>query len=315
MRRRRALTPGPALVAAVLLAGPLRAQAPGAGRPRVAHVGRVTVVAAPAQMTLALSLAEAADQPMEFPGLGRVDPQPLTLIVVQGDSAWRAMSRGQAPPWGAAVTLEGPRSILLRADAGDWRRVLRHELAHLALHQESRTPVPRWFDEGYASWAAGEWDRLDALTLSGVVLRGEVPTLSALDGRLHDRVGDPGAAYALSMAAVIDLATRNRSGTLASLLGLLREGVPFDQAVQRTTGLAPDRFEDAWRLGVRKRYGVYTWLLAGGAWLVVPLVLFLLVRRRRRLDAPRRAQLDVGWVVPEAPEDAEGDELDHDPQR
>ncbi|MFP5355115.1 MAG: hypothetical protein ACLGIK_08170, partial [Gemmatimonadota bacterium] len=45
------------------------------------------------------------------------------------------------------------------SDAGDPIRVLRHELAHLALHEYLGDLPTRWFDEGYASYAAGEWDR------------------------------------------------------------------------------------------------------------------------------------------------------------
>jgi hypothetical protein len=287
----------------------LPAQAP--DPPQLAHVGLVTVVARRAEMPLALSLAEGAGAPADFPGLGRISPQPLTLIVVRGDSAWRVMSRGLAPPWGAAITLEGPRIVVLRADAGNWSQVLRHELAHLALHQVVHLPVPRWFDEGYASWAAGEWSRMDALTISGAVLRGHVTTLSALDGRLHDAGADPAVAYALAMSATVDLGRRNHGGTLGPLFGLLASGVDFDEAVLRTTGLSVTRFEEKWATDVRRRYGLFTWMLAGGGWTLVAVVVLVLARRRREEDAPRRAQLDEGWIIAE---DAEGDELDPPPQ-
>ena len=40
---------------------------------------------------------------------------------------------------------------------------MRHEVAHLALHEYLGDQPPRWFDEGYASYAAREWNREDAL--------------------------------------------------------------------------------------------------------------------------------------------------------
>jgi len=52
------------------------------------------------------------------------------------------------PGWGAALAFPESRTIVLRADAGDLERTLRHELAHLALHRQIRVRVPLWFDEG-----------------------------------------------------------------------------------------------------------------------------------------------------------------------
>ena len=63
------------------------------------------------------------------------------------------------------------------SDAGDPREVLRHELAHLALHEYLGDLPPRWFDEGYASYAAREWSREDALSANvALAIRG-TPTL------------------------------------------------------------------------------------------------------------------------------------------
>ena len=59
------------------------------------------------------------------------------------------------------------------SDAGDPREVLRHEVAHLALHEFLGEAPPRWFDEGYASFAAREWTREDALATNlALAIRG-----------------------------------------------------------------------------------------------------------------------------------------------
>ena len=41
--------------------------------------------------------------------------------------------------------------------------------------------APRWFDEGYASYAAGEWNRDDVLASSVVLALRGVPHFAALD--------------------------------------------------------------------------------------------------------------------------------------
>jgi len=46
------------------------------------QVGQVTAVAWPDQIGLAVELAEQAGRPTEWPGLGRLAPGPLRLVVV-----------------------------------------------------------------------------------------------------------------------------------------------------------------------------------------------------------------------------------------
>jgi hypothetical protein len=265
-------------------------------------------VAWPAQVAVAGDLARMADRPAEYPGLGRRDAGPIRLIVVPDGRTLDSLTAGRAPAWGAAIALPGERTILLRADQGDLTRTLRHELAHLVLHQAVPVRVPLWFDEGYAAWAAGEWERFGGLELNLAVVRGDVPSLTDLDGALRGSASTADAAYALAASAVTELARRNPSGTLSPLLARLGRGEDFDAAVLATTGLTIGRFDEAWRRTVRQRYTLGQWLVAGGGWAVVAILVIWLVHRRRRIDRARRAALDVGWVVGSETED--GPELD-----
>lgn len=273
------------------------------------QVGQVTAVAWPGELPLALALAEAADRPMTWPGIGLRDPGPIRLVVVADQARMREMSGGRAPAWGAGVALPGSRTIIIRADSRDPEQTLRHELAHLALRRAIRSRTPLWFDEGYAAFASGEWDRLDRLALNLAVVRGAVPDLGELDGALRGRAPSAEASYALAMSVILELARRNPTGTLEPLIALLADGIPFDDAVQRTTGLNPGQFAVAWRDGVRRRYGIITWLAAGGLWAVVALAVLGAAWLRRRADRPRRRALDEGWVVTEDPPPPELDRM------
>jgi hypothetical protein len=274
-------------------------------------VGQVTAVAWPAQLSIARELAQIAGRPAEWPGLGTVEPGPIRLIVVPNARVLDSLTAGRAPSWGAAVALPQSHTILLRADIGDLRQTLRHELAHLALHRMVQGRVPLWFDEGYAGWAAGEWSRFGSLELNLAVVRGGVPDLRDLDGSLRGVSSTADAAYGLAVSAVVELANRNPTGTLDPLLAALRSGVDFDEAVLRTTGLTAGRFGEEWQRAVKRRYSFGVWLVAGGGWVIVALVMVGLVQVRRRRDRPRRAALDIGWEV--EPEDTEGSELDRTP--
>jgi peptidase MA superfamily protein len=280
-------------------------------KPRAVQVGQVTAVAWPDQMSLAVDLARRAAQPTDWPGLGRRDPGRLQLILVPDGRRLDSLSSGRAPSWGAAVALPDARTILLRADGDNLYGTLRHELAHLALHQAVSVRVPLWFDEGYAAWAAGEWERLGALELNLAVVRGAVPDLRGLDGALRGSATTADAAYALAASAVTELSRRNPSGTLTPLLHQLMAGADFEASVHATTGLTLAQFEGEWRRALRQRYSVANWLLAGGGWGVLALLLWALVRRRRRADSVRRAALDQGWEIP--PESAAANELDRTP--
>jgi uncharacterized protein YjeT (DUF2065 family) len=268
----------------------------------------VTVVAWPPQRSLAVELARVADRTTEWPGLGRRDPKPLRLNVAPDQRLLDSLTGGRAPAWGVAVAVPDARTILLRADQPDLVRTLRHELAHLALHDAVQVRVPLWFDEGYATWAAGEWERYGGLELNVAVVRGAVPSLTELDGALRGSGAAASDAYALAATAVVELARRNPAGTLAPLLQRLEAGDDFAAAVLATTGLPLDRFEQEWQRAVRRRYNLGQWLMAGGGWAVVGLLVLWLVRRRRRLDRVRRAALDEGWDID--PEAQEGAELD-----
>ncbi len=278
------------------------------GGPTAVRLGQVTVVTWPGQRNLGIDLARRAGRPTEWPGLGRRPPGPLQLIVVPDGRQLDSLSTGRAPAWGAGIALPGARTILLRADRGDLYGTLRHELAHLALHQAVKGRVPLWFDEGYASWAAGEWDRLGVLDLNLAVVRGAVPDLRSLDGALRGSATTADAAYALAVSAVTELARRNPSGSLTPLLQRLEAGEDFDAAVLATTGLTRSQFDTEWRRTIRRRYSLATWLLAGGGWGVLAFSMWALVQLRRRADLPRRAALDEGWEI--APETTGAPELD-----
>ncbi len=261
-------------------------------------------MARPADLTLAIALAEEADRPRAWYGLERLAPGPIRLVVVRGAAAFDTLARGRLPPWGAGFALPAARTIVIRADAGDPRRTLRHELAHLALHASIPGRVPLWFAEGYAAVAAGEIDRLAALELNFTVARGSVPSFDELDRALRGIAPAAGTAYALAASAVLFLARRHPSHRIEPLLDRLRKGDSFGAAVLVTTGYPLGRFEAAWQRDVRRRFGWMVWLAAGGFWAVIAVLVIVAARLRRRRDLPRRRALDRGWVVAEEPSES-----------
>jgi hypothetical protein len=266
------------------------------------QVGRVQVLAPIGKMTLGIALGERADHAIMWPGLGRREPEPFRLVVAPDENALRRLSRGRVPGWGVGLAFPAARTIVVRADAPDPYGALRHELAHLALHDAVRVRVPLWFDEGYAVIAAGEFGRMDALQLNLALIRGAVGDLRTLDAALRQSEAEAATAYALAGSTLMHLARLNPTGTLDPLLKKLAAGASFDTAVVTTTGLTLAGFERSWQKDLRRRFGWLVWLSAGGGWLILALLVLAAARWRRRRDLPRRRALDEGWVIPVEPE-------------
>jgi len=161
--------------------------------------------------------------------------------------------------------------------------------------------LPLWFQEGYAALAAGEWSDLDALQLNWRVAQGALPNLDELDQALRGDRTDAGTAYALAMTAVTLLQRWGGGGPdgLDRLIQNLASERGFDAAIRVTYRLTESEFETRWQKDVASRYGWVAWASAVGLfWAVTALLMIWLVWLRRRRDAPRRAALDQGWVVP-----------------
>jgi hypothetical protein len=277
------------------------------------QLGQIIVLAPAAELALARGLAATAARPTEWYGIGAQPVGPLRLIVVKGDERVAAVLRERAPSWGAGFAFPGARTIVIRADAGDPYRTLRHELAHLVLHDAIRVRVPLWFDEGYAALAAGELDRLEVLRLDLAVASGRVPGFFELDRGLRAGESTAQSSYALAASAVALLARRHPDHSLVPLMRRLRQGEDFDSAVLATTGSPLGRFELEWQKEVRRRFGIVGWLMAGGLWAVLAALLVVAVWLRRRRDRPRRRALDEGWVVESEPENPPLEEAGPEP--
>ena len=245
------------------------------------------------------SLLDAAARRDTFPWLPR--PRARVVIAVAPDERrFREWIGPAAPEWGAAIAIPELRTIIMQgrtagSDAGDPRMVLRHELAHLALDEALGDLPPRWFHEGYASVAAGEWGRQEVLATSIALLVSGMPSLDSLNASFEAGSSRADAAYALAHRAVVELAALDRERGLTLFFTYWRETHSLEISIRRAFGLTQAQFEERWRQRTRRQYGalaIAADLSLAAALLmtiVVPLYLARRRRDRRRLEFMRAA--------------------------
>jgi hypothetical protein len=310
--RSQLATPTPAplrvLLAAALVTAFALTPVPSSARAQVVSIptagirldgGRFTVVADRQDVRLATALLAAAQRRDTFPGLPR--PQARVLIAVAPDAErFRAWVGPFAPEWGAAIAFPDEQRLVMQggragSDAGDPLIVLRHELAHLALHEVMGPLPPRWFDEGYASVAAGEFTREQAFETSlGMVWR-TLPSLDALERGFRGGGMEASWSYAMAHRIVSELDQLGGPMGLTNLFTYWKDSGSFEKAVRGAYGMTGDAFEKHWQQQTRRRYGALALVTnvsaAVGLFAIVLVPLFISRRRRdrRKLEAMRTA--------------------------
>jgi len=258
--------------------------------------GRFTFVAYPSDALLAKSLLAAAAARDTFPGLPR--PTQRVIVAIAPDKRrFREWIGPSAPEWGAAVAFPESHRIVMQgrdagSDAGDPVEVLRHELAHLALHEALGDLPPRWFDEGYASFAADEVARDAVLGANLALLFRGMPALDSLDAGFAGGSLRAQGTYALAYRAVAELAAQDPDRGLTLFFRYWKESGRFESAIRTAYGLTQTEFEEVWRARTRRRYGGLA--LVADMSIAAAITLFLLMPFyviRKRRDRLRMAAL------------------------
>ncbi|MBI4545726.1 MAG: hypothetical protein HY703_11060 [Gemmatimonadetes bacterium] len=273
-----------------------------------------------------LALALAAPPLPALPRRVLNGAEPVRIFLAPDAPRFDSLTGGRVPEWGAGVAAPEQSVIVLpayasdRAAAHELGGVLRHELAHIALHRYLEAArIPRWFDEGYARWAAGEWDFEAAWMLRLAFALNRAPPLDSLELAWPGAEMEARVAYLLAASAVGFLTEQSGERGLRLLLERWRRAGALEPALRRTYGLTLSQFEEDWRKAVRKRYGWPVFLTHSLVfWLFAAVLLLVLYAVRRRRDRTRLAGLRASeppdspayWLEPPPPDSEPPPELD-----
>lgn len=254
----------------------------------------------PGHRGLARRLAELTAAAPALPALppGAL-AEPIHIWLPPDEARFDSLAGGDAPEWGAGIAIPSRSIVILPAYATDrvtpaqLPRVLRHELAHIGLHRSMHPlRIPRWFDEGFSRWAAGELDPEATWRLRLAFALGGAPPLDSLTLDWPRASVDAEMAYLLSASAIQYLVSEGGVRGLRLLLERWRELESLDAAMRGTYGVTLGQFEEDWRGHVKRRYG---WAAALGHatifWALAAILLIVLYLRRRRRDREKMAAL------------------------
>ncbi|KAA0252189.1 MAG: hypothetical protein EDX89_19485 [Acidobacteria bacterium] len=275
--------PGAGLLGAALLL------AAGSG---IAAPPEVVVVAPP-------SLAGVAQEVRDLDPAGFLPAMDL-LGLTDGGAAIRVVVAEEAstaargvPGWVSGFALPSEATVVLfpsrtiRYPDDGLAELLRHEVAHVLLHRKSGgRPVPRWFSEGFAVVASREVTLEDRTRVAAVSLLGSTVSVAGLDRLFRGEEAEVHRAYALSTAFFRHLLEEHGGAFPARVLDRVREGVPFESALERALG-APLPFVEHAFWNRQRSWDRWLVLLTSTAvlWTGVTLLGVVAAARRRRRDA------------------------------
>lgn len=300
--------------------GLLASGGPGAVRAedRPAEAAVRLEVEAPPELEAFAALAARVDpasfQPtLDLLGLESAGAPIRVLLAAEGSEQAR-----DVPPWISGYAFGAAGLVVLlpertpRYPVGGFEELLRHEVAHvLVARAAAGRSVPRWLDEGIATFAGRAWGLTDDGLFTFELLTNSATPLAELPALFSGEASDVRRAYAISAAFTRDLIARRGAPFVARALAEVGRGTPFSDAFRlaaagRSLG---DEEVDFWR---RQRSGE-RWLPAVtstvAVWMGITLLAIRAARSRRRKNAEKLAR----WAEEEraaVAEDRPADDVD-----
>lgn len=221
-------------------------------------------------------------------------PDSIDIVTIETQQQFDSLAGGRIPEWGAGAAIPDRGLILLRQSMlntypGSTANLVQHELAHIALHHRvGGKRIPRFIDEGFASWFAGEWTFANVTTIAAAQLTHSLLPLRKIDEVNDFRLAKANLAYSQSYLVVFFIFQKFGELAFVDLLDALAKGMNTEDAFRSGLGVPLWSFEVEYRSFLSEKYTLLNILSdAMGLWVVLALVVIVgyIVLRRRRKDA------------------------------
>jgi hypothetical protein len=172
--------------------------------------------------------------------VGLAEPGPPIRVVLAREGSDLARN---VPQWIAGYALGDLNVVVLlpgRQPAypeSSMAELLDHEVAHVLIARAAGgRALPRFWNEGLAMAAAGDWSFEDRTRIALASLRGRDLAVEDLDRLFAGGPGEVAGAYALSFAFVEEVLSRWGPGAPAAVLAGVASGLTFEEAFRQATG-------------------------------------------------------------------------------
>ena len=183
---------------------------------------------------------------------------PVTVYVYATQKDLLSALRPAAQEWTGGVAFSEEGLVLITVPPTEsglayGRRVVPHELTHVVIHHATENPygdLPRWLDEGLATYAEGDPEAAFERTLRDAIRENTLISVRSLSANFPT---DPNAArlsYAQSQSLVAYIVRHYGRDQLKDLLAAFREGATNDEALLSALGVDSDGLEAAWRTAI-----------------------------------------------------------------
>ena len=236
------------------------------------------------------------DESSVFFGMDASGPYDIVIAASREQFVELQPTSRPAPEWAGALTYPGLGLVLImtpgamEASGTRYWSLLRHEMAHLVLGEAEstyHTRLPRWFQEGLATYVAGEMTLPRLFHLGWAQVTGTAPPFQELEFSFPEQPALAEAAYARSYLFIRYLTSEFGDDAISRLLESSLELGGLRAGVQETFGLSLAQLLQQFDRYARFRA---TWLPAisstASVWGFIT-ILFLISTYRKRVASSR----------------------------
>lgn len=219
-------------------------------------------------------------------------PPEITLVLIQTQEQYDSVAGGEMPEWGAAAAIPRRNLIVIRAPLmdnypGNRENLLQHELAHIALQHRVRfNRLPRFVEEGFAAWFAGEWGLNNLYAVAGAQFTNSLLPLRQIDDVNSFKHPEARLAYSQSYLVVHFIFERFGEVGWLEYLDYVAQGASFEECWRSAFHLAFWEFEVEYKKFLSDNYSI-TAILSNmtGLWIILAIVViagFIMIKRRKQ---------------------------------
>lgn len=186
---------------------------------------------------------------------GATVERPVRVFVYGDLDQFRSASYRGGLEWVGGTYYARENVVLIYAPATQQgaeiaRRALPHELTHAVVDQATDNPfgpIPQWLGEGLASRGEPRMSQDQADALARATAANKLLPLRAISGAFPVDSGEALLAYAESYSVVTFMTERYGRARMNELLRAYREGVTYEEGLQRGLGMDLAQLEQEWR--------------------------------------------------------------------